>query len=206
MSAQLNNSIRVYLIEDSKVTREAIKALLAQVTGLELVGEAGDGETALSGAESLSPDILIADIGLPWRNGIATIRDLKDKLPECKALMLTASDSDDDLFESFAAGAEGYILKTNLTARRLELAVRTVQEGSVWLDPQLASRVLKAASTKTRPECPLIEPLSAPERDLLSKVAGNEAPCKDGVCQIDPEFLERLNRFSRQRGAATSNS
>ncbi len=192
-----NDKIRIFVLEDNELTRGAVIDLLSRVEDFDVVGEAGSGELAVENAIWLEPDILVADIGLPGINGIDAIRMIRRSDPSIRAIMLTAHDSDDDLFQSFRAGAEGYILKSGLTKRRLELAIKSVDDGSVWLDPLIAKRVLTAAiSDDGTHDAPYVAPLSTEERSVLEQVANGSPQCQDGVCNIEPGFLENLKRFA----------
>lgn len=188
---------RIFVLEDNDLTRQMVKALLMKVRYFDVVGEAATGELAVATAALCRPDVILADIGLPGIDGIETVRRLRQANPGTKAIMLTAHDNDDDLFQSFKAGAEGYILKTGMSGKRLELAIKSVEQGSVWLDPLIAARVLTAAVANRGVQTPslVVEPLSGEEISVLEKVA--DAPqCEYGVCNVDPNFLAKLRRFS----------
>jgi len=183
-----------------------VKAMLMKVRYFDVVGDAATGELAVANVHLAKPEIILADIGLPGIDGIEMIRQIRQTSPETKAIMLTAHDSDNDLFQSFQAGAEGYILKTGLSSKRLELAIKTVETGAVWLDPLIAMRVLSAAATGSQPVAPAlhaVEPLSGDERSVLQKVVDTSAEiheisphCEYGVCNVDASFLAKLRRFS----------
>jgi two-component system nitrate/nitrite response regulator NarL len=110
--------------------------------------------------------------------------------------MLTASDDESDIFDALDAGADGYLLKTEY-AKNLEAAIRSVRLGAVWLDPAIARMVLHAAQRPASTKRPQkVEPiaLSPEEKSLLGQVA--QSSCSDGVCLVDPNFLQNLRRFS----------
>jgi DNA-binding NarL/FixJ family response regulator len=184
-----------------------VKAMLMKVRYFDVVGDAATGELAVANVRLTKPEIVLADIGLPGIDGIETIKQIRQNNPDIRAIMLTAHDSNDDLFHSFRAGAEGYILKTGLSAKRLELAIKTVEDGSVWLDPLIAARVLSAAlgSNGQQPVVHSNEPLSGDERVVLEQIVERSADiheisphCEYGVCNVDPQFLSKLRRFSSQ--------
>jgi DNA-binding NarL/FixJ family response regulator len=105
-------------------------------------GEAVDGGQAVEAAGKLRPDVVLMDIQMPFIDGIEATRRIKQHLPQTAVIMLTVHNDDDRIFASFAAGADGYCLKGAETAR-LALAIRSVADGAAWLDPVIASRVLK---------------------------------------------------------------
>lgn len=195
MSSEKQAKIKLFLIEDNDFTRSIIKSLLEQIDEFQIMGEARDGEAGVENVLSLEPDIVISDIGLPGFDGVETIKRIKAHNPKIQALMLTAHDSDHDFFRSFEAGAQAYLLKMNMTRERLELAIKSVEEGSVWLDPLMAQRMLSAALQQIVSKGP--SPLSEGEKSILSKVASHTPTCDGSVCSVDPAFLANLTRFSK---------
>lgn len=133
---------RVFIAEDSPSTRASLKTLLQRASDMEVIGEAENGEDAVSKAMSLKPDIVLMDIGLPQMSGLEATKKLKDKHPDMKIIMVTANDSDGVIFDAFSSGADGYYLKSNND--QLFQAVRSVVSGAAWLHPAIAGRVLRA--------------------------------------------------------------
>lgn len=195
MSNEKHTKTKLFLIEDNDFTRSVIKSLLEQVDDFQVVGESSDGESGIDKVTESRPDIVIADIGLPGCDGVETIKRIKAQNPRIQAVMLTAHDSDHYFFRSFEAGAQAYLLKMNMTRERLELAVKSVEEGSVWLDPLMAQRMLSAALQQIVASGP--SPLSEGEKSILSNIATHAPTCQDGVCSVDPAFLKNLTRFSK---------
>ncbi len=199
-----DKAAKLFLIEDNDFTRTMIKRILNQIDGFELIGEASDGENGITEVLRLQPDVVICDIGLPGCDGIEAVKQIKSKYPQIQAVMLTAHDADSELFRSFEAGAQAYLLKMNLTKERLELAVRSVEEGSVWLDPLMAAQILNAFMQRSLTTAG--EPLTRREEDTLHAVAQTPAECPGGVCQVDPSFIAKLTRFSEARKALNGTS
>ncbi len=198
-----NHKITVFIVEDNEMTRLAIKGVVSKVPDFSVVGEAADGESAVKSVLEKQPQVVLVDIGLPVLDGIEATKRIKRDAPGIKALMLTAHDTDADIFASFDAGADGYIIKEGFS-QKLELAIRSVSDGVAWLDPRIAQRVLKAATASMRgvvegrPSAVInVEPLSEHETRVLEHVAAEGELCKDGVCLIDPEFMQRLHRFHK---------
>lgn len=184
---------KIFLVEDSAVTRSAVQHLLNRMDGLQVVGTASDGETAVKEILESKPDLVLMDIGLPVLNGIEATKRVRAS-SDVKVLMVTASKTDHDTCAAFAAGANGYIVKENITPEKLETAVRSVAKGNGWLDASIAQYVLDVAvlgHSYVRD----LEPLTKSERETLEQVA--HTGCTDGVCSVDPEFFKRLHRFSR---------
>ena len=138
------------------------------------------------------PQIAIVDIGLPSLDGIEVTRQIKKAIPNLKVIMLTASDSDRHVVEALDAGADGYVLK-EVFGDRLEMAIRSVRIGAVWLDPAIAKRLLvlarEAPGEKRQPAG--VGALSAEDVSLLGAVA--ESGCADGMCLVEPGFLKKLH-------------
>jgi two-component system, NarL family, response regulator DevR len=192
-----NPSVRIFIVEDSDVTRSALRAILGQEADFQLAGEAVDGKTAVSRLLAAKPDVALVDIGLPGASGIDVTRQFKKQAPNIKALMFTSNNDDRLMLESFSAGADGYMLKEGFDRLLLSKAIRSVVQGKCWLDPDIANRILKFAKMFNQPvpsavTSARIEPLTQQEEQVL-----NAAGSTDGVCAVKPDFLSRLQRFSR---------
>lgn len=134
--------IRILVVDDHTVVRRGIVHLLEEERGLEVVGEAGDGATALALARALRPDVVLMDIGLPDLSGIEVTRRLTAEIPEVRVLILTVYDRDDFLFRALEAGASGYVLK-GADVDDLLRAVRAVHAGEVFIYPRVATRLVQ---------------------------------------------------------------
>jgi DNA-binding NarL/FixJ family response regulator len=183
--------VGLFVVEDSKLVSFAIHKTLANVHDFNIVGFAQNGETAVRRILELKPDIALIDLGLPDFNGIEVIRRVKERLADLKVIVLTASETMEDIVGSLDAGADGYLLK-EVFGERLELAIRSVKSGAVWLDPGIARRLLDLARTgKTKEtEKGPTSLLTSDEVEVLDKVA--ESGCKDGLCLIEPQFLQKV--------------
>jgi DNA-binding NarL/FixJ family response regulator len=188
----------VFFVEDNEVVRFKLKSILGRIKDFQIIGEAEDGQTAIERILELKPSIALIDIGLPIVNGIEVARQVKKQLPETHVIMLTASDSESDIFAALDVGAEGYVLKGDFS-KTVETAIRSARVGAVWLDPGIAKHVLHLthqvfATATERTRSTEEEILSANEHAVLKQVAN--ANCEDGVCLVDPAFLRKLKRFS----------
>ncbi|MFN8555261.1 MAG: response regulator transcription factor [Candidatus Obscuribacterales bacterium] len=160
-----DDTISIYLVEDNELIRSAVSVALNGISGFKVVGEAADGATAIDQILASPPDLALVDIGLPKVDGIEVTKTVKQQLPSLKAIMLTSHDSDEDMFASFQAGANGYIIKDGFSKAKLEVAIRTVNSGSSWLDPLIAQRVLQVAENADKLN------LTRNEKSYLEKVA-----------------------------------
>lgn len=132
--------INVLLVEDHELYRMGLSMLLEKADGIELVAEASDGLDGIKKAREFSPDVILMDIGLPNVDGIEATMRIKDFNPDVKILIFTSRDSEDDVFASFKAGADGYIMK-GATPEQTISAIKSVYEGVGWIDPNIAKLV-----------------------------------------------------------------
>jgi len=133
--------MRVLLADDHALFRAGIASLL-RAWGLEVVGQAGDGEEAVLQAHQVHPDLIFMDISMPRRNGLEATRMIKAEMPEVKIVMLTVSDDDADLFEAIKSGAEGYLLK-DLREEEFARLLSRVGQGEPLISPSLAGKLLR---------------------------------------------------------------
>ncbi|MCL8207448.1 MAG: response regulator transcription factor [Actinomycetia bacterium] len=161
--------IRVAVVDDHEVVRVGLAELLNQEPDCRMVGEAGTVEEALRLMRSTPVDVLLLDIRLPDGSGVDVCRQWKAAQPDTHVIMLTSFGDDDLLFSSLEAGAAGYLLK-NARGRTVLDAVRTVAQGGSILDPAVADKVLRRATTRNVPHDPL-DDLTEQERRILELIA-----------------------------------
>lgn len=137
------SNIRVLLVEDHTMTRMGLSLVLDKAEGIELVAEAEDGITGVKMAQEFNPDVILMDIGLPNIDGIEATRRIKENGSDSKILIFTSRDSEDDVFASFKAGADGYIMKGS-SPEQTTSAIKAVSEGTAWIDPAIARLVLSS--------------------------------------------------------------
>ena len=133
--------IRVLIVEDHDMARMGLSVILSKNPDIEIADMSADGEEGVEKALKLKPDVVIMDIGLPTIDGIEATRKIKNSNPDIKVLMYTSREEEDDIFDSFKAGADGYITK-GATSEQTVAAVIAVSEGAGWLDPAIAKIVL----------------------------------------------------------------
>lgn len=134
-------NIRVLIVEDHDMARMGLSVVLGNKENIEIVGMSADGLEGVNSALTLKPDVVIMDIGLPTIDGIEATRKIKSVNPDIKVLIYTSREGEDDIFDSFQAGADGYITK-GATSDQTVGAVQAVSEGAGWLDPAIAKIVL----------------------------------------------------------------
>jgi len=163
---------RVLIAEDHPIFRDGLRALLRMVPGLELVGEAADGDEAVTMADRLRPDVVLMDVDMPGRNGIEATRAIRDRHPSIGILMLTMFEDDDSIFSAMRAGAQGYLLK-EASGEELARAVEAVVRGQAIFGPGVARRVMgffSAAGAGLAASEPFPE-LTSREREVLELIA-----------------------------------
>lgn len=146
MNAVDQDTIDILIAEDHEITRVGLKLTLEHIPGFRVVGEAEDGTSAVAKVAELKPHVVLMDIGLPLLDGIDATCKIKEKTPDTRVIMLTSHDNDRDIFAALGAGADGYCLK-EVSGTQLAMAIRAVADGAAWLDPGVASRVLRACAT-----------------------------------------------------------
>ncbi|MFZ7103133.1 MAG: response regulator [Peptococcaceae bacterium] len=133
---------KVLLVDDHALFRKGIASLLSTLPELEIIGEAGNGREGLEKSQELKPDVIIMDVEMPELSGVETVKLIKEKLPDCKIVMLTISDDDDNLFNSIKNGAQGYLLKSMDPDDLIEEIRGLLLEGEVALSKAMAGKIL----------------------------------------------------------------
>jgi DNA-binding NarL/FixJ family response regulator len=124
------------------VVREGLRAFLELQDGMEVAGEAADGEEALAKAGRLEPDVVLMDLVMPRLDGLAAMRVLRERLPRARVIVLTSFLDDDKLLPALRAGAAGYLLK-NAQPQEVARAVGAAHAGEAVLDPVVAARLVE---------------------------------------------------------------
>ena len=160
--------IRVLVVDDHAVVREGLRTFLALQEGIEVVGEATDGEEGIRQAERLRPDVILMDLVMPRLDGVGAMRELRRRLPASRVIVLTSFADDERLLPAIQAGAAGYLLK-DVEPRELARAVRAADAGEALLDPTVAARLVDAIAQAPGEEP--AERLTRREREVLALVA-----------------------------------
>jgi two-component system, NarL family, response regulator LiaR len=157
--------IRVLVVDDHAVVREGLRTFLELQDGIEVAGEAADGEEAIEAAERLRPDVVLMDLVMPALDGIAAMRALRERVPGARVIVLTSFADDDKLLPALRAGAAGYLLK-NAEPQELARAVRAAHAGEALLDPHVAARLVDALAGEKEP----LDRLTPREREVLQLI------------------------------------
>jgi DNA-binding NarL/FixJ family response regulator len=167
--------IRVLIVDDHALFREGVNAILKSVPDIELVGEAGTGQEALTLASELTPDVILMDIQMPDLNGVEATQRILKTHPDAGVIIVTMLEDDDSLFSAMRAGARGYVLKGADKAEMLK-SIRAVAEGEALFGPAIAARLLNffhdkpTQPTRETPSTPFPD-LTDREREILTCIA-----------------------------------
>ncbi len=166
-------TLKVLLVEDHTLMRQGIKELLGREPDITVVGEVGDGSQALLLAERLRPDVVLMDLSLPGVDGIEATRQIHERCPTVRVLVLSMHQGKAYVSHALRAGASGYVLKQS-TAAELALALRAVAAGNTFLSPAIAQILIDDFAQ--RPGIPeydddLLSELAPREREVLRLIA-----------------------------------
>ena len=173
------SSLRVLLADDHALVRAGMRALLAELPGIEVVAESGDGREALRLVRERKPDIALLDISMPELNGLEVVGRIAHDHPNTRVIILSMHGDDESVRRALVAGAAGYLLK-NSDRRELELALRAVVRGDTWLSPSLTKRVVATYMQGASPDAVL----TPRQREVLQLVAEGHS---------NKEIASRLN-------------
>jgi DNA-binding NarL/FixJ family response regulator len=134
--------IRVMLVDDHVFWRYGLKQIIDAEDNMRVVAEAGDGQQAIRTAISSRPDVILMDVNMPTMTGVEATRSITAQLPSVRVVMLTVSDTDENLFESLKAGAVGFLTK-DVAPESLTKAIRETMEGEATLSPFVAARMVR---------------------------------------------------------------
>ena len=168
-----NTRLRLLVVDDHTLLRQALRSLLDSQEGLEVVGEATNGREAVEAVERLRPDVVLMDMVMPGLNGIDATRQIVKRQPNCRVLILTAYLEDERLLQALRAGASGYVVK-NSEIDELVLAVQSVHRGNTYFSAAVSEEIavnevlLQAKQPETRSGYDL---LTSREREVLQLIA-----------------------------------
>lgn len=205
--------IRILLVDDQKLVRQGLKAMLSLETDLEIVGTAENGEEAIAQVETLQPDIVLMDVRMPVMNGSTATRIISERFPHTKILVLSTYDEDRDVSQAIRAGAKGYLLK-DMPAEELVNAIRCINCGYAQLAPGLLERIINsqpipesippalAQLTPRELDVARLVALGATNQEIAQKLFISESTVKTHINSI----FNRLNLKNRSQLAIHANS
>jgi two-component system, NarL family, response regulator LiaR len=171
MSNAADRPIRVLLVDDHPVVRKGLRALFEREPGIDVVGEAGDGEQAVQAVERLGPDVILMDLEMPGIGGVEAARLITERHPASKIVVLTSHAAEEDVFPALKAGALGYLLKHSAPDDVVR-AIHQAHRGETVLHPAIARMVLQELNRPPQPsEQQTSDPLSSRELEVLRLLA-----------------------------------
>ena len=177
--------IRILLVDDQPMFREGLASLLALEADFEIVGEANHGQESITLAAQLQPDVILMDVRMPVCNGVEATREIHQRFPWIRILVLTTFDEDEYVFQSLEVGALGYLLKST-PAKQVAIAIRNVHQGYSQLGPTIAPKVFSQVKAAAK----------------LPKADGQNGPTQFNQREI--EILQLLGQGRSNREIATA--
>ena len=196
-------NIRVLIADDHAIVRHGLCALLGTEHGIEVVGEAKDGNEAVARTKQLAPDVVIMDIVMPRKDGVEATEEIRAAVPSAKIVVLTSFGTSDKISRAIEAGATGALMKT-AEDRELLSAIRTVASGGRVISPTVRKLI------STDPPAPELTPrqleiLQAMARGLTNKdIAKMFSIRTDGVNEHVLAILAKLGAANRTEAVATA--
>ena len=163
-------AIRVLLADDHTLVRAGLRSLLEALSGVEVVGEAGDGYEAVRLAETLHPEVVLLDVGMPALNGLEAAGRLATASPSSRVLILSMHNAEEYVVRALRAGCAGYLLKGSAVSE-LEIAVRAVARGQIYLSPAVSRQIVDDYVDRTRGRVAPLDALTPRQREILQLVA-----------------------------------
>lgn len=161
--------IRILVADDHNLVRDGVVTMLSLQPDMEVVGEAENGIQALKVAQRVLPDVILLDMVMPFQDGLTTIKELKERLPDIHILVLTSFVENDLVYQAIKAGALGYLLKDSTRAQLLQ-SIRDVAEGKSFIHPSIAMKVIQDIDESGNHET-MIEALTQRELETIRLIA-----------------------------------
>ncbi len=168
--------VRIFIVEDHSIFREALFSLLCQDEGLEIIGSDGDPQQAVKHINDLKPDVVITDLSMPKIRGQQLIETIKKRNPDIKTVVLTMHKDEEYVRSSLDAGADAYVLKDD-THQDLVVAIHSVMKGDSYLSPGICRNIVHSyLDSSTRPAAVTTdkEVLTKRERQVIKLIAEGE--------------------------------
>ena len=184
---------QIFIVEDHRLFREGLKAMLSPSPEYEIIGEAEDGLEAIRLIKKHKPDLVLLDLSMPRMNGFSVLREIKGAMPEVKILVLSIHESDQYVLQAFEARADGYAIKDS-SREEFRVAIRSVLEGKKYISPGVAGNVLEGYldGRKTLKSKSALDTVTEREKEIL-KLLGEGYQNKEiaGLVHISVKTVEK---------------
>ena len=196
---------RILIVDDHPLFRKGVRQLLSMDPELEVAGEGRSGQEALSLAAELDPDLILMDLNMAGMNGLEALKALRDAEIDCRVVMLTVSDDEDDVITALRSGADGYLLK-DMEPEELLACIRQAAVGQMVLSEHLNAVLAAAISGRGTAAGHTPQELTARERDIVrclaaglsNKMIGRELDITEGTVKVHVKnLLKKLGLRSR---------
>ena len=161
----------IVIVEDHQIVRQGLRSLLSLSDDLEIMGEAGDGLSAIRTILEMEPDLVLLDLNMPKMDGISVVLEIKRQCPKTKILILTMHKDEENILRCFKSGVDGYCLKS-ADHDELLMAIRSVLEGKQFLSPDISGKILEGYldSKKSIRQESSFDSLTQREKEVLKLV------------------------------------
>ena len=191
----MDNKIRVLVADDHAIVRTGLVTLLGRAADIEVVGEANDGNDAVAKAMKLNPDVVVLDLVMPRKDGVAATAELHAKRPDMKILILTSFGTSEEITKAFSVGAQGAILKSSPNAE-LMASIRDIAAGKRVVAPEIDNMLAND---------PPVPDLSPRQREILESITRGLTNNQIAMqFDISPESIKtHINKLFKKLGAAS---
>ena len=191
----MDNKIRVLVADDHAIVRTGLVTLLGRAADIEVVGEANDGNDAVAKAMKLNPDVVVLDLVMPRKDGVAATAELHAKRPDMKILILTSFGTSEEITKAFSVGAQGAILKSSPNAE-LMASIRDIAAGKRVVAPEIENMLAND---------PPVPDLSPRQREILESITRGLTNNQIAMqFDISPESIKtHINKLFKKLGAAS---
>jgi DNA-binding NarL/FixJ family response regulator len=192
-------SVRIMLVDDHRLVRAGIRALLEKTPRGKVIGEAADGREAFTLIEKQRPDIVLIDIAMPGLNGLDAVDRIKKEWPETKVIILSMHANEEYVVRALRSDVSGYLIK-DAAVDELEDAIRTVTQGEVYFSRRISKRVIRDYLTNTDAMRGPLEQLSSRQREVLQLIGeGKNTKEIADILQVSVKTIEahRLQLMQR---------
>lgn len=205
----MRNVKKIVIVEDQTLVRQGLRSLLGSEKKLKVVDEAGDGIEAIRCVEKHNPDLVLLDLAMPKMSGLSALKDIKNRYPETKVLILTFHDSEEYILEAFESGADGYCLKKD-SHTELLTAMKSIFSGKSYISPAITSKILEGylEGRKKLKKKTSWETLTQREKEVLKLVGEGHSSVEIGdILCISPKTVDKhrsniMNKLKLHSAAA----